>query len=65
MLTVFIFGCERPNASIQFPAMTECPLLALWRNVFTFWFEYQNRNLVTGRAFEPRRREPPTPQEGG
>ncbi len=28
MWTVFLFGCERPNANIQFPAMTECPLMA-------------------------------------
>ncbi|MCV0416322.1 MAG: hypothetical protein K5831_15760 [Brevundimonas sp.] len=35
------------------------------QDVFTFWLEHQNRDLVTGRAFELRSLEPPTPQEGG
>ena len=35
------------------------------RDVFSFWLEHQNRDLVTGRAFELRRFEPLTEDEGG
>lgn len=35
------------------------------QDVFAFWLEHQNRDLVTGRAFEPRRLEPLPGDEGG
>lgn len=35
------------------------------QDVFTFWLGHQNRDLVTGRAFEPRCLEPLTGDEGG
>lgn len=35
------------------------------QDVFTFWLTHQNRDLVTGRAFELRRLEPLAGDEGG